>query len=329
MTGRQGGAVVEAAPPTLAEVVASSRAVSWGTRGGLWPSRRPPIARQVCVDWVDDQGRDGIWVLPCEDCPETAACLVAKRLEVGLLMYDQEFLTTPRSASSSIFPRERTAKMLRPDLSLVTSFTPGQRGRFAVVNGWDLAWSERTGGDYLVKITAAFDRKTRKRRMLDISRWQGMTFRNQVDLIRQQHLLYSANLTVLEEAGAQSVWTQEVRQARSEVHDEASSELLAELNDLRVIGHSASDKRSLQKGVPSLLLDIERDVWEIPYQEGTYHFEEVENFLSELEAFGWNDDKLEGVGEHDDTVMSWWHTSWGLDELVRSRASMSVPGGQI
>jgi hypothetical protein len=38
--------------------------------------------------------------------------------------------------------------------------------------------------------------------------------------------------------------------------------------------------------------------------------------LSELEAFGWVDGKLEGVGEHDDTVMALWHLKWGIDTMV-------------
>ena len=165
--------------------------------------------------------------------------------------------------------------------------------------------------------------------MLDISRWQALTFRQQVELIQQEHELYSCNLSVIEEAGAQSVWTQEVQAAQTDVHDERSAELLKALSDIRVVGHAASDKRSLAKGVPSLILDMEREVWEIPFQEGTYHHEEAEVFLSELESFGWNDDKLEGVGEHDDTVMAWWHNSWGLDQLIGQRGSISVAGGQI
>jgi len=270
-----------------------------------------------------------MWSLPCEECSEQSGCLVAKRKEVGPLMFDQEFLTTPRSSASSIFPRERTKKMLRADLSFLTSFTPDQPGRFAIVNGWDIAWSERTGGDYLAKISTYYDRATRKRRFLDISRWQALTFRQQVELIRQEHRLYSANLSVIEEAGAQSVWTQEVKATGAEVHDERTAELMAALSEVKVLGHEASDKRSLAKGVPSLLLDLEREAWELPFQEGTYHHEEAENFLVELEAFGWNDDKLEGVGEHDDTVMAWWHNSWGLEQHVGQRTTMSVPGGQI
>ncbi len=40
--------------------------------------------------------------------------------------------------------------------------------------------------------------------------------------------------------------------------------------------------------------------------------------LAEFEAFGWNDGKLEGVGEHDDTVMCFWHLNWAIDKLVGS-----------
>jgi hypothetical protein len=54
----------------------------------------------------------------------------------------------------------------------------------------------------------------------------------------------------------------------------------------------------------------------------------VKTFLGEAEAFGWVDGKLEGVGEHDDTVMAWYHLGWGLDRLAVMERTSSRRGVQ-
>lgn len=323
----------EVRAPTLVEVLSSPRLTN--DPHALWPSKRPTIARQACVDFMVGRGMADELHLPCggdsladEGCPENQTCLVAKRKEVGSLMYDREFGTKPRAATSSLFPRERMEPSLKYDVSMVPRFGR-HTSRYWVVNGWDIAWSERTGGDYLAKITSVVDRATGRKRCLDINRWRQLTFRQQVGLIRQEHKIYTCDLTVIEEAGAQSVWVQESRhQGEEEQVDDPAQELLGELKDILVMGHSAGDKRDFIKGVPGLILDLERRVWEFPMLPDSYHHEEMLNFLIELEAFGWNDDKLEGVGEHDDTVLAWWHNWWGLEWGVRMQGTSSSPAGR-
>ncbi len=95
-----------------------------------------------------------------------------------------------------------------------------------------------------------------------------------------------------------------------------------------VLAHGASGKTDFASGVPSLLLELEQEKWEFPYQRGSYHREEMDVFLGELEAFGWNDGKLQGVGEHDDTVMAWWHLSWALGRLQMTGRSAKHRGIQ-
>lgn len=330
----------EARAPNLAEVLASPHVSE--DPNALWATKRPTIARQACVDFMVGKSFADEVHLPCggdpgggEGCPENQSCLVAKRKEVGSLMYDREFLTTPRAATSSLFPRERMEPSLRYDQSLVPRFGR-HSNRFWVVNGWDVAWSERTGGDYLAKISAVLDRKTGRKKLLDINRWQALTFRQQVGLMKQEHLVYHANLTVIEEAGAQSIWTQETRHEGEEedvqildpdAHGK-TLEMLGQLKGIAAVGHPAGDKKDFVKGVPGLILDLERRVWEMPMLEGSYHHEEMLNFLIELEAFGWHDDKLEGVGEHDDTVMAWWHNWWGLEWGARMITTSASPAGR-
>lgn len=276
------------------------------TRTSLWPERWPAIALQECIDKVEaaplDAQAEVKFGLPCMDCPKNTGCLNAKRKEIGSLMYDREELTTPRSSESSLFPRSLMRPMLMPDDTLVRSYRKpfGVEHEWGVAQAWDIAWSEKTGGDWLVCMTGLQNLVSGRRRLLDVERWQRKTFQQQIDLVEQKWEQFQADIVVIESDAAQQVWKQHV----------------AATTPVPVVAHAAGDgKTSLQIGVPSLLIQFENRKWQIPFKDGTYHQAEVEVFLTELEAFGWVDGRLQGVGEHDDTVMAFWHLNWGMDRF--------------
>lgn len=274
------------------------------SRVSLWPGRWPAIAVQACIDQVEEApllARAEVKRnLPCKACVKNTACLVAKQKEQGPLLYGREFLTEPRSQEASLFPRALMAPMLDPSAGCLPHYlkAPGRERIEWVVSAWDLAWSEKIGGDYLVKITGMLDLRTRRKRVLDIRRWQGLTYPQQCQLIVQQQQLYHDDAVIIESDAAQVIWAQTL---------EAQS-------GIPVLRHAAGDdKQSLTIGVPALLIDFSLRRWSFPYRQGAERFDEVENLLVELGAFGYNNGKLEGVGEHDDTVMALWHLWWGLN----------------
>lgn len=306
MTERTLGLTRPAPKDTLAPVEPVS-VLSANTQTALWPTRWPAIALQECIDLVEEQ-KDPLerarvkFELPCQDCEKNTACLNAKRKELGPLLYDREILTNPRSSESSLFPFEAWEPMLNRGMSLVPYWHKpfSLEHEYAVVQAWDIAFSEKIGGDYLVCETAYIHRPTGLRHMLDIERWQRLTFDEQIDLIEAKHRQFQADLVVIEDDAHQQVWAQRVRKTA-----------------VPVMRHGASGKQDFATGVPGLLILIQNRKWEFPYQRGTYHYEEIENMLAtEFPAFGWNDGKLEGVGEHDDTVMCFWHLNWGLDRML-------------
>lgn len=277
------------------------------TRTSLWPERWPAIALQECIDEVEaappDERAQVKFNLPCQDCYMNSACLNAKRKESGPLLYDRELQTRPRSSESSLFPYEVFAPMLDHTNSLVPYWRPpfSLEHQYAVVQAWDLAWSEKIGGDYLVCVTAYVHKPTGKRVLLDLQRWQRLSFKEQCTLIEDRAKTYNADIVVIEGDAAQRIW----------------SKHMADTTDVPVKPHDAggtatdAGKRDLIAGVPGLLITFENHKWDLPYQAGSYHHDEVANLLTEFEAFGWNDGKLEGVGEHDDAVMAFWHCEWG------------------
>ena len=294
----------------------------------LWPSRYPYIALESCVTLVNDadpSDRETVRsALPCKDCPENTRCLTAREKEMSSLLFDREYRTSPRSSSSSLFPYGRVEPLLKPAMECVTYYRKpeGIEDRYAVVSGWDIAWSERTGGDYLAKVTAVLDRITMRKRILDINRWRGLTFFDQISLMKDEYERYGDDAVVIEDEGAQRIWVQ-VLGGQSAVDVAGVNPSLRhdvdlidgiDLGGVPAIPHSAGKKQSFEFGVPGMLLDIESGRWEIPFKRGR-NFDVVQAFLAELEAFGWKDDKLEGVGEHDDLVMAWWHCWWGLEQL--------------
>lgn len=299
------------------------------TRVSLWPDRWPAIAHHVladgrtCVQTVEeappDEQAQVKWALPCADCEKNTACLNAKRKELGPLLYDREELTRPRSSESSLFPYELFEPCLRKEESLVPYWHKpfSIEHRYGIASAWDLAWSEKIGGDYMVKMTGYVDRQTGTRKILDIWRGNRLSFEEQVDKIVDEWGRFQDDVVVLESDAAQAIWAQ----------------YIGDTTAVPTLPHSAGGKADLAMGVPGLILSLEQGRWEIPYAVGSYHHENAEIFLAEAEAFGWVDGKLQGVGEHDDTVMAWWHLSWALDRLAgttpgRHRAGVQ-PGRQI
>lgn len=281
-------------------------AESVNTRTSLWPQRWPAIALQECIDKVEaappDQRSAVKWELPCQTCPKSSQCLNAKRKELGPLLYDREIQTSPRSSESSLFPRSVWIGNLQPEESLVPHWRPpfSKEHEYSVGQAWDLAWSEKIGGDYLVSMTAMIHLPTGTKQLLDIERWRGLSFGQQCKLIEAKHKVYESDLVVIEGDAAQKIWRQH----------------MAATTPVPVMSHDAGgEKNDLAAGIPALLIALENRKWRIPYRKGSWKHDEVEAMLGEFEALGWVDGNLEGVGEHDDLVMCFWHLDWGMTRL--------------
>lgn len=264
----------------------------------LWPERWPIRAIPDCN-------------FDCPNCPKQLECLIGKRRELGPIAFDREFLCNPRSAISSLFPYELFEPMLAPQVQFAPNANdwPDElREQFVITTGWDFALSERTGADYTAKFTIAMD-SNGKRQVLDIRRWRGMSFDEQLDAILKSYKRYGDNAIILETTLFQRLYKNWV----------------TEKTDLPVIGHdTGAQKANLETGVPSLILALENEKYVIPYAKGPTR-EMVDVWLSECMAYGWMNDKLQGVGEHDDTVIAWWlseigvkrigHQGWGANNL--------------
>lgn len=266
----------------------------------LWPERWPIRAIPDCD-------------FDCPRCPKQLACLIGKRREVGPLVFDREFMCNPRSSVSSLFPIEMFEPLLNRKIQFTNStaqWSTKLREEFVVVTGWDFALSEKVAADYTAKFTIAFHRRTQKRQVLEIRRWKGISFDRQLHEIQQSYSRYKDDCVVLE-----SVLFQRIYQ-----------NWITDRTSIPVIGHdTGTEKQSLENGVPSLLLALERGMYVIPYQSGMTR-EMVDIWLAECMAYGWVNDRLQGVGEHDDTVIAWWLAELGLKRVGRAQYGTGTLG---
>jgi hypothetical protein len=213
--------------------------------------------------------------------------------------FSREYQNEPRDDASSMFPLELTQRAIDAGAGLV--FGPSYRpapGEFVVLAA-DIAISEAAGADFTVIMVVAFDRTTKLRRVLAARRVKGLDLGSQVDLICDLFTRYGVAIGIVEDNGFQR-WLLEALWKRPETRH-------------AIFGHTTGlGKTDLRDGVPRLKLELLAGSWVMPSGDAeALRF--ARTWQTELAAFGIRDGRLEGVGEHDDTVIS----SWLIELAVR------------
>jgi hypothetical protein len=252
------------------------RAVDWDTKQVLWPWRH---------DYDDLEGRRAL----------------------DPTIFSREWQNDPRDDASSMFPYPLTEAALNRNSMFLAGYAK-EAGEYVVL-GHDVASSEAVGADYTVTWVASFNYRTQRKRLLRAWRERGLTYDQQIALLRTACALFNVDLGVVEENGFQK-WLFNETQKWPETAG-------------RLVGHRTGvEKSSLEEGVPALKLGLLASLWEIPASAdgGGEALKFARIWQAETNAFGWKDGKLQGVGEHDDTVMAWWFADKAtrmLNEWVR------------
>lgn len=232
-------------------------------------------------------------------------------------LFSREFLNDPRDDASSLFPHELLQKALSAGSTLTFARTPVSKpaGTMHVLSA-DMAMSENVGADYCVVMVAQYDLATQKRQVLYAVRDRGWSFDTQVQTIRALSGMYQIDLGVIENNSFQR-W---VRAELAKYPETATT----------IVGHqTGAEKQSLQDGVPSLIIGLQNGLWIFPtggdpildpMAAQAQEFARI--WVSEMNSFGWLNDKLQGVGEHDDTVMA----TWLLDRACRIVSTLTQTG---
>lgn len=254
--------------------------------------------------------------------------LMRRREQIGTLAFDQEFMCQPVDESSSLFPFSLVSSCFDPTLKLVKYYDPtydckecgmsfyserkvrehiekihggNPDGRYRrplrVFIGCDLAISASTGADYTCYITLGVD-DFGVRYILDIFREKGLSYRAQIEKLKELNIRYSPRLIFVESNQFQKVIVDMAR----------------DLTDLPVKEFvTTRRKNQLEEGVPSLRILFENRKFRIPRGD-EYSIEKTQVLVRELQAFGFAEGKLQGIGEHDDTVMALWIANEAVKE---------------
>lgn len=212
--------------------------------------------------------------------------------------FSREYQNDPVDDAASMFPTTLTGLAEAREYTFVPSYR-ANRAQEYVVGGYDVAASSEVGADFAVLWVATVERQTGHRRMLWGERHKGLGFPDQIKVIRDAIVLYNIDLLIVEENGLQ-------RWLKTEL-DKFPETARA------VLGHTTGqEKGDFSTGVPSLKIGLANRMWQMPTGDEVSH-DMFKVWQTEMAAFGWKDGKLQGLGEHDDTVMAFWF----LDRAIR------------
>ena len=219
----------------------------------------------------------------------TKEMLLQRKEEVGSTRFAREYLCLPISDESSLFPERILRPCFDPQYEMPKSLSDDDRKALRVYTGVDLALSSTVGADFTVITTIGVD-EFGNRFLIDIKRSKGHTMMEQLRQIEDVYRTYRPIKVLIEDNAFQRVFRDE----------------LIRNTDIPVEGFTTGvNKQALDKGVPSLQILFENRKFIIP-RKTERDRDITDKLVNELKCFTWVDGKLQGLGAHDDMVMSLW-----------------------
>lgn len=220
----------------------------------------------------------------------TKKALMDRKEEVGSTRFAREYLCLPISDESSLFPEKILAQCYDHQYEMPTFATVQDRKELRIYTGVDLAMSSTVGADFTVITTIGVD-QFKNRWLLDIRRKKGLSMMEQLREIDDVNRNFRPIKVLIEDNAFQRIFRDE----------------LIRNTDIPVEGFTttAHKKNALDRGVPSLQIMFENKKFVIPRK--TQRCRDItDKLINELKCFTWVDGKLQGLGAHDDCVMSLW-----------------------
>jgi len=206
--------------------------------------------------------------------------LMARKAEVGSLMFTREYMCVPISTGTSLFNPEHLDNAKNKDLVL----KPLKREGYKYFIGVDPAIS--TDGDYNVITVLEMDENENKS-IVYIDRAKNVQFRENIQKVKLLNQVFRPEVILFETNTFAKSFTQELRQvADVNVHDFDTT------------------RRKKQEIILNLQMSLENGKINFPY--GNEESRKVSSLLiEELSMFAITErGKFEGIGAHDDMVMS-------------------------
>ena len=218
--------------------------------------------------------------------------ILAKREELGTIVFNREYLVVPISDSSTIFPYEYLMRSTvgMENIRFATSIDDYPIKLQRVHIGVDFAVSGNIGADYTVYSVWGID-SMKNYYLLTYYRQKGMSHNEQIDKIVQLDRLFRPNKIVCESNGFQSILSALARERG--------------LKNIETFTTTEGNKKDLYTGLPSLSAMFERGELKCPYAVGETR-QAVDLMFGEFSSITFKSDngKLEAASGHDDVCMS-------------------------
>lgn len=218
--------------------------------------------------------------------------ILAKKEELGTIVFNREYLVVPISDSSTIFPYEYLMRSTigMENIRFATSIDDYPIKLQRVHIGVDFAVSGNIGADYTVYSVWGVD-SMKNYYLLTYYRQKGMSHNEQIDKIVQLDRLFRPNKIVCESNGFQSILSALARERG--------------LKNIETFTTTEGNKKDLYTGLPSLSAMFERGQLKCPYAIGETR-QAVDLMFGEFSSitFKSNNGKLEAASGHDDVCMS-------------------------
>lgn len=218
--------------------------------------------------------------------------ILAKKEELGTIVFNREYLVVPISDSSTIFPYEYLMRSTigMENIRFATSIDDYPIKLQRVHIGVDFAVSGNIGADYTVYSVWGVD-SMKNYYLLTYYRQKGMSHNEQIDKIVQLDRLFRPNKIVCESNGFQSILSALARERG--------------LKNIETFTTTEGNKKDLYTGLPSLSAMFERGQLKCPYAIGETR-QAVDLMFGEFSSITFKSDngKLEAASGHDDVCMS-------------------------
>lgn len=218
--------------------------------------------------------------------------ILDKKVELGTIVFNREYLVVPISDTSTIFPYEYLMRSIigMENVKFATSIDDYPIKLKRVHIGVDFAISGNIGADYTVYTVWGVDAMNNYY-LLTYYRGKGMSHNEQIDKIVQLNRLFMPQKIVCEANGFQSILSALARERG--------------LRNIETFTTLEGNKKDLKLGWPSLSAMFERGQIKVPYAQGETK-EAVDIMFGEFSSVTFKSDngKLEAGSGHDDIVSS-------------------------
>lgn len=226
--------------------------------------------------------------------------LMEKKELLGQLIFSREILVKPISDGASIFPYSELKKSIKGQGEIDCLRNRSQVDENQIVKigvGVDFAISGAIGADYTVFTIGGLD-KYGVIHVFNSVRIKGASYQKQISVAKKINRDFKPDIMYAEDNGFQDIFVQMMQDA-----------------DLPVVGTTttASNKKSLYKGLPRLAAFFESHKIKFPYATEAAR-DMTDLYLSELNSITFIPDtgKLESTNQHDDTSCALWNLAKAL-----------------